>query len=177
MYVHTSYINMYISVQCVQYYIMYCVCYVNQVVSHVVQSIIIHHWKCMIIFRLYVYVCASWSFLCRNPKFGGVVKGLEFIMWKDKKLFPRKQFLLSLTLPLKGQSHEIFCTQFFHQSVHSGPIRDVIGPFFLLLYRVIALLIWLHGTLETGESQLPGTLDTRESQLPGIQRAGESLFF
>ena len=30
---------------------------------------------------------------------------------------------------LKGQSHEIFCTRFFHQSVHSGPTRDVQWPF------------------------------------------------
>ena len=44
----------------------------------------------------------------------------------------------SSTLPkyllkyLKGQSHEIFCTRFFHQSVHSGSIRVVHGPFFFI---------------------------------------------
>ena len=27
---------------------------------------------------------------------------------------------------LKGQSHEIYCCIFCHQSVHSGPIRDVL---------------------------------------------------
>ena len=30
---------------------------------------------------------------------------------------------------LKGQSHEIFLLRFFPQSPHSGPIRDVLGPF------------------------------------------------
>jgi len=34
----------------------------------------------------------------------------------------------------------------------------------LLIYRVIALLKQLPGTLETRESQLPGTLDTGESR-------------
>ena len=77
---------------------------------------------------------------------------------------------------LKGQPHEIFAPSFFHQSVHSGPIRDVHGPFYfvLLFHRVIALLKWLPGTLEIGESQLPGTLDTRELWLPDLQSAGES---
>jgi len=27
---------------------------------------------------------------------------------------------------LKGQSHEIFCIRFFHQSAHSGRTRDVL---------------------------------------------------
>ena len=31
--------------------------------------------------------------------------------------------------PLKGQSHEIFCTRFFPQTTPPGPIRDVLGPF------------------------------------------------
>ncbi len=32
---------------------------------------------------------------------------------------------LSVTALLKGQSHEILCACFFHQSAHSDPIRDV----------------------------------------------------
>ena len=62
--------------------------------------------------------------------------------------------LEALVTPLKGQSYEIFAPSFIHQSVHSGPIRDVHGPFyfFLLFHRVIALLKRLPGTLETGES-------------------------
>ena len=42
----------------------------------------------------------------------------------------------------KGQSHEIFCNRIFHQSVHSGSIRDVHGPFdfFFFFNKVIALL-------------------------------------
>ena len=72
-----------------------------------------------------------------------------------------------------------FVPSFFYQSVHSGPIRDVHGPFyfFLLFHRVIALLKQLPGTLETREFQLPDTLDTGESCIPGIQRAEELLFF
>jgi len=30
---------------------------------------------------------------------------------------------------LKGQSHKIFLLRFFSQTAHSGPIRDVLGPF------------------------------------------------
>jgi len=62
-----------------------------------------------------------------------------------------------ITLSLKGQSHEIFYTQFFHQSVHSGPIRDVHGLFyyFLLFHRVIALLKQLPVTLDTGGVATP----------------------
>ena len=72
-----------------------------------------------------------------------------------------------------------FVPSFFHQSVHSGPIRDVHGPFlfFFIFHRVIALLKRLPGTLETGELQLPCTLDTGESRLPGVQSTGESLPF
>jgi hypothetical protein len=29
-------------------------------------------------------------------------------------------------LILKGQSHDIFCIRFFHQSAHSGRTRDVL---------------------------------------------------
>ena len=70
-----------------------------------------------------------------------------------------------MLITLKGLSHEIFCIQFFHQSVHSGPIRVFHGPFYIVLFflRVIALLKQLPGTLETGELQLPGTLDSRDS--------------
>ena len=39
---------------------------------------------------------------------------------------------------LKGQSHKIG-PSFFHQTAHSGPIRDVLGPFWVLanFHRVI----------------------------------------
>ena len=94
---------------------------------------------------------------------------------------PISQLYQLIGLPLKGQSHEIFCTRFFLQSVHSGPIRDVHWPFFYVFcmpfHRVIALLKWLPCTLETEELKLPGTLDTGELWLPGDQSTGESLLF
>ena len=48
---------------------------------------------------------------------------------------------------LKGQSHEIFVPGFFHQTAHSGPIRDVLGPFLILanFHRVIGVLKRLFG--------------------------------
>ena len=80
---------------------------------------------------------------------------------------------------LKGQSHEIFCTQFF-SSISSfwSHLRCLWAILFILLFhRVIALLKKLPGTLATGELQLPGTLGTWESLPLRIQRARESLFF
>ena len=64
----------------------------------------------------------------------------------------------------------------FHQSDNSGPFRDGLGSFCILLHfrRVIKLLKRLTGILETGESQLPGILETGESQLPGTLETGES---
>ena len=56
--------------------------------------------------------------------------------------YPRKCFVLQkgkTFFSLKGQSHEIFCTQFFHQSVHSGPIRDVLGPFIFFCFLIVLL--------------------------------------
>ena len=57
-------------------------------------------------------------------------------------------------LSSKGKSHEIFCTRFFPQTTPPGPIRDVLGPFwiFLLLGWVISILKWLPGAWDTGES-------------------------
>ena len=57
--------------------------------------------------------------------------------WEDAHL---EQGSLVLRLPpLKGQSHEIFWTRFFHQLAHSGPIRDVLWPvqFFCLFIELL----------------------------------------
>ena len=86
--------------------------------------------------------------------------------------------VIPVQLDLKGQSRKIFCTRFFINQFILVPLEMSMGRFiFFIFYRVIALLKWLPGTLETGESQLLGTLDTQESQLPSIQRAMERLFF
>ena len=42
----------------------------------------------------------------------------------------------NIIIPWKGQSHEIFGTQFFHQSVHSGPSRDIHGPFYFFCFFI-----------------------------------------
>jgi len=58
------------------------------------------------------------------------------------KLFtiPHREITVNI-IGLKGQSHEIFLLWFFAQSVHSGPIRDALGPFGILanFHKVIGL--------------------------------------
>ena len=52
-----------------------------------------------------------------------------YLKGNDKRGTGAKNGGYILTATLKGLSHDIFCTRFFHQSVHSGPTRDVLGPF------------------------------------------------
>ena len=57
-----------------------------------------------------------------------MLKGL-YIAWVFLTLFFFINLRLIIGPTLKGKSHEIFCSGFFPQSVHSGPIRDVLWPF------------------------------------------------
>ena len=45
------------------------------------------------------------------------------------KGFPARNKKSHGTVPLKGQSHKIFCTRFFPQTAPPCSIRDVLGPF------------------------------------------------
>ena len=69
-----------------------------------------------------------------------------------------------------------FAPSCFHQSVHSGPIRDVHGLFylFLLFYRVIALIKQLPGSLETRESLYFTLIMTRWNVLPIAHAEGHA---
>ena len=85
--------------------------------------------------------------------------------------------VVTIALPLKGQSHEIFCFQFFHQTAPPGPIRDVLGliRFLVIFHKVIGLLKQVPGTLATGESQLPGFQSTRKSYICKRQKTPRFL--
>ena len=58
----------------------------------------------------------------------------------------------------------------FRQTAPSGPIKNVIGPFWILMifHGDIHILNRFPSVLYTGETRLPGVLCTGESQLPGV---------
>ena len=91
-------------------------------------------------------VCSSAQ---RNRGFKGTVsrdgRGMLLYMFRmllKNAIASDKENEILLMGQLKGQSRKTFFLRFFPQSEHSGPIRDVIGPFCFLenFHRVIVLL-------------------------------------